>query len=103
MSFKNTKDMKQLRRLERALRKGRLPRYFDLIVWLKDYGHAQTTGEALRLLESDKVLSDSHPLGKQIVTVGGSTKEFPDREAKKYEVLRRLYPVELRKSVHVID
>lgn len=101
MSTKNRPENKKLRRLERALRKGRLPRYFDVVHWLKDRGYANTTGQAIQLLLDGKVVSESHALGKQIIETPGPTKEFPDREARKEEVFRRHYPVDILPTVTV--
>ena len=40
------------------------PAYIDLIHWLKFNGYAQTTGEAKRLIMEDRVMSESHVVGK---------------------------------------
>ena len=64
LSHRPIKD-KQLRRLRRALRKaGAPPASLDLIDWLKTRGHAQTTGEAVRMLIDGKVSVDSHVVGR---------------------------------------
>lgn len=63
MSARNTLENKQMRRLTRALRKGRLPVHVDLVVWLQDHGYAQTAGSARELLKDGRVRADSHPLG----------------------------------------
>lgn len=56
---------KQIKRLERALRKaGSPPSSIDLIDWLKTRGHAQTTGAAVKLLLGGHVRIDSHVVGR---------------------------------------
>lgn len=101
MSFKNTSEIKKLRRLERSLRKGRLPRFFSLIEWLEDRGYADTKGAAVKLILEDRVLSESHPLGKTIKHTPGPTKQYPDRVEKKEEVFQFFYPVDLLGTIKV--
>lgn len=56
---------KKLRKLRRALRHAGAPApTLDLIDWLKTRGHAQTTGEAVRLLLDGKVMVESHVVGR---------------------------------------
>lgn len=58
-----SRDAKRIRRLEKALR--RTPNtYIDLVTWLKDRRHAQTTGEALKILEAGRVRNGSHVVGR---------------------------------------
>jgi len=61
-------QQKKIKKLERALRKAGAPQAsIDLIDWLKTRSHAQTTGEAVRLLLAGKVRVDSHVVGRQRV------------------------------------
>jgi hypothetical protein len=65
VSARNRRDQKKIRAIRRALRKGRLESYIDLVEWLKDRGHAQTTGEAYNLLTSGAVRTQGgHKLGR---------------------------------------
>lgn len=69
MSKRPIKD-KQIRRLERALRKAGAPQaHIDLIDWLKTRGYANTTGAAVRLLLDGKVRVESHIVGRQKLPV----------------------------------
>jgi hypothetical protein len=56
-------EQKQRRRVAKLLRRTPLPAYIDLIEWLKDRGHAQTTGEAKKIILDGRVKADSHVLG----------------------------------------
>lgn len=67
MSAKNRRDNKKIRKLERVLRKGRLPARLDLVHWLEDHGHANTTGQALSLIYDGRVVSESHTLRMRYV------------------------------------
>lgn len=60
---------KKMRRFRKQLGRKRLPAYIDIIEWLKDHGHAQTTGEAIRLLLDERVKSESHTVGLRPETV----------------------------------
>ena len=93
MSVKNTPEEKQLRRLRRALKKGRLPAYLDLIQWAKDHGHATTTNSAKKLIFERRIVSDSHPLGFFVVT---------DDEGNKHEAFSRYVPASLRSTIKVL-
>jgi hypothetical protein len=94
MSVKNTLEHKKIRRLERNLRKGRLPRYIDLVQWLVDHGHATTKKQARELIWADHVLSESHPLGKAVIT------ETDDNgKEHKYQVFQPFVPADLVKSI----
>ncbi len=62
MSARHSEE-KAIRRLRKALRQ--TPEcWIDLVQWLKDRRHAQTTGEAKRLLLAGKVKVESHPVGR---------------------------------------
>lgn len=65
---KRPTSRKQIARLRRALRRTP-PSYIDLVQWLKDRGHANTTGAALRLMKDGKVRADSHPVGRTRVQI----------------------------------
>ncbi len=80
---------KKLRRLRKAVNRRPLPAYIDLVRWLKDRGHAQTTGGANRLLVAGRVRSDSHTVGRM-------------RGPKDEWVPARLVPANLRERL-VVD
>lgn len=65
MSARNRREAKKIRKLRRALRKGRLDGFIDLVEWLKDHGHAQTTGEAYKLMSSGALRTKGgHKIGR---------------------------------------
>jgi hypothetical protein len=66
MSVQNTRQQKQVRRLRRALRKGRLPVFFNLVQYLTDR-HPISRREARQWLVDGKVRVDSHPIGRRAV------------------------------------
>lgn len=94
--------------MRKALRR-ELPRYIDLIQYLKDRGYVSTSGEAEKLILDGRVRSESHKLG-----IGQETQ--PKRLSKaallvsggKFEnevvdVVRPHVPASLRKTIRVID
>lgn len=89
MSRRNTRAEKQLRRLRRSLRRGRLPARIDLIDYLKLHGHAQTTGEATRIIIAKRVRSESHVLG------------FTDLDGE--TIVDATAPAHVRDSIVVLD
>lgn len=96
MSRRNRRDAKKIRTLSRALRKGRVDSYIDLVQWLKLRGHAQTTGEAHRLILSKRVMADSHPLGLQAHSSVNDAGDLVTRE-----LFQPLVRARLRDSIHV--
>jgi hypothetical protein len=98
MSQRNTLLNKRVRRMRRALRKGRLPAYIDLVHWLKLHGYADTTGQAHSLILNERVKSESHPLGIKII-------ELPDAdgEMRKHRIFDPLVPANLRDTIYVTD
>lgn len=92
MSHANRREQKKLRRLKDALRV--TPEAsIDLVQWLKDRRHAQTTGEAEALLREGFVgVID----GDKGVEVGRYPVKFDeDDQPTEYEV-ERLVPASLR-------
>lgn len=61
MSARSIKG-KQAKRMRKALRVTP-PRFLDLVQWLKDRRHAQTTGEAHRIILAGRVRHGSHKVG----------------------------------------
>ena len=57
---------KKIARLRKALRTT-LPAYIDLVDYLRLRGYADTKGQALKLIESGRVRSDSHKLEHRLV------------------------------------
>lgn len=106
MSVKNTPANKKIRKLERALRKGRIPRYLNLVHWLEDHGYAQTAGEARKLIDEDRVMSESHPVGKTVVEIPAAepTMENPSgTEAMKFRITHPVIPAFHRETLRVIE
>lgn len=93
MSRKNTRTEKKIRSLRRALRKDRLPKYLDLIEWLKVHAYANTSGAARKLIMEERVRSDSHALGISVAEING----------RMTNVVERYVPASLRMSIHVVD
>jgi hypothetical protein len=83
---------KKAARVRKALRK-ELPAYVDLFRWLKDRGHAQTSGDCRKLLLDGRVKSESHTVG--IVTV--------QTEKGEIKVIERLQPVSMRPTLRVVS
>jgi hypothetical protein len=96
MSVKNTPENKKLRRLERTLRKGRIPTQINLIDWLTDRGHARTRKEARELIVAGHVLSESHPLGRAVIE-----EEDDKGETQKYQVFDPFVSSNLRNSIRL--
>jgi hypothetical protein len=94
MSAKNTLYAKKIRRLERALKKGRLPKWMDLLQWAQDHGHADTAGAARKLISEDRIRYASHPLGKKTI-------DLPGEQFGKIQVLDPRVPSHLRSSISV--
>ena len=59
---------KQVRKMRKALRQSP-PAFMDLIDWLKDHRHVQTSGAARKLLVEGKVRHGSHVVGRMQVPV----------------------------------
>lgn len=96
MAARNRPQEKKVRAMRRALRKGRLPAYIDLVDWLRVRKYAQTAGAAREMLMDGKVKSESHPLGLRVIDVEGK-----DGEMKKVRILDPLVPARLRDSIYV--
>lgn len=103
MSQKNRPLEKKARAMERAIRKGRVPTLINLVQWLKDHKHAQTTGEAVRLIKAGRVMSESHKLnGDKIIERQELNKETGKEETKKYKIFNPLYSSSLRPTLRFI-
>lgn len=103
MSAKNRPAEKKIRALERALRKGRLRRWLDLVQWAKDHGHANSTTEAIQLIIDDRIKSESHPLGKRVITREQLNEQSGKNEPVKEQIIDRYVPARLRDSLYVTD
>lgn len=57
-----------MRRLRKALNRRPLKPWIDLVWWLKSNGHADTTGQAVRLMLDGKVRMESHIVGRERVS-----------------------------------
>lgn len=89
---------KKIAKLRRSIQKngGALPVYIDLIDWLKTRGHAQTTGEAKKIILARRVKSESHALG---------IKREPMLVKNKVELVDTVdpyVPATLRETLHVV-
>lgn len=99
-------NTKRARRVRKLLR-NELPKHLDLVQWLKDHGHAQTTGKAEEIILAKRVKSESHVIGVTTAKVptsltfaqiaAGRTPQFEERE-----VVQRYVPARLRASITVI-
>lgn len=66
-----------MRRLRKTLSRRPLPSWIDLVWWLKSNRHADTTGQAIKLMLDGKVRLESHIVGRERVerVVRGQTVE----------------------------
>lgn len=64
--------VKQRRKVAKAFRQ-ELPRFFDLVQWLIDNGHAKTRREARDIILAKRVKSESHTVGIHQVLAPGPT------------------------------
>lgn len=88
---------KKLNRFRKAMRK-ELPRQLDLVQWLVDHGHADTTGAAQRLILARRVRSESHPVGvEQIPTLSAEGKIV------NVDVVQRYVPASTRSTLCVVS
>lgn len=87
---------KKMRRLRKALRRTP-PAYIDLVEWLRSRRHAQTAGAARALLIDGKVMSESHVVGRERITVPG-----PDGEPIERWIESPRVPARLRDSLRVV-
>jgi len=60
-------EVKKRRRVAKALRKGRLPAYIDLVEYLLDRKMLPTKRYALLAIDNGYVKADSHPLRTRYV------------------------------------
>lgn len=87
-------ESKKLNRLRKALR--RTPdRYIDLVDWLQTRGHADTAGQARKIILARRVKSESHVLGivKMPQLVGNKVEDV--------DTVQPLVPASLRPTLHV--
>lgn len=97
MSRRNTDPTERQMRKLRKLTRRKLPRYFDIVDWLKMRRYAQTTGEAERLILAGRLRSGSHTVGIVEVDV-----KQPDGKTEKQKVVQRVQPVVFRDELIVI-
>ncbi len=89
---------KKLARLRKAVNRRQLPAWIELIDWLKLHRHADTTGQAVKLLVDGRVRSESHVIGREkVVTL--DTKS--DKQIEKWVPTSRV-PANLRGTLHVV-
>ncbi len=89
MMSKRPTEHKQRRRVAKALRRQKLPAYFDLVQWLVDRNYANTKRAAKQLILAHRVRANSHVLG--VIELGGE------------EVVTRYVPAELKRDVIVLE
>lgn len=94
MSRKNRSDEKKIRQLRRALKKGRLPEYVNLLDWLKDRKYASTNSEAFKIISEKRVMSESHVLGLA---------EIEGHDGSKGTVVNQFVPARFRGNLRVVD
>lgn len=92
MSRRNTSEEKRRRRINRSIRKGRLPAYINLIDWIKLRVRC-TTGQAKRALLAGALRVDSHPVG---------VKTVKDYLGKDVTVVDPFLPAEFRNRIVVV-
>lgn len=89
---------KKLKRLRKAIERTPLPRYIELIDWLKDHRYADTTGQAIRLLEDGRVHSESHVIGREKVVM---MDEKSNKLIERWVATSRV-PASLRGTIRVV-
>lgn len=88
-------NKKRADKLRRLMMHGSRPEpMIDLVQWLKDRGHAQTTGQAERLILDGRVRSESHPLGRMHTP----TLSDPDKH-----IVMRLVSASVRDTIEVVS
>lgn len=92
MSRSNQPQQKKLRKLRKAFRR-QLPRYIDIIYWLKTRGYANTSGEAKQLILDGRLRSESHTIG---IVQDPTTIDERD-------VVERLQPAFIKDTLRVED
>jgi hypothetical protein len=92
MSARNRRQEKKIRALDRAIRKGRLPRYIDLVKWLRDRRYANTAGGAEAIILAGRVKSESHTVG---------IAQMPLSNGKSSPVVAPAVPASLRPTLRV--
>lgn len=73
---KRPREEKKIRKLEKALRRTP-PARIDLVEWLKRHKHAQTSGEARKLLTDGRVRIGSHVVGRVEIETSSGKEFFP--------------------------
>lgn len=91
MAKRNSLEAKAARRNRKLFRR-QLPAKLNLIVWLKDHGYAQTSGDAHALIRAGKVKSESHKVGLVQVT---------NQRGDKLDIVDPLVPADLRSTLRV--
>ena len=102
-------NVKRANRVRKALRSD-LPRWIYLIDYLKSYGHAQTTGEAEKIILAERVRAESHKLGikrgkvlKPSAALALSVGRAPkDDDFEEKDVVDRLVPAAIRDRITVL-
>lgn len=89
-------ERKQRRKAIRSLRRS-LPRYFDLVQWLIDHGHARTRREACEVILAERVKAASHTLG----ILRAQAVRDKHGAVKIEDVVQRYVPVEHKHNVIV--
>jgi hypothetical protein len=102
MSAKNKLENKRERRMIRALRKGCIPVYVDLVQWLRDRGEAQTAGAARKLIGERRVKSESHVLGFRFVERDLLNEESGKREPTQVEIYDARVPSQFMGAARVM-
>lgn len=100
---------KRANKLRKALRASP-PHFIDLVEYLKDRGHAQTTGEAERIILAGRVRAGSHKLGivkdkrpkhhaRLKVAIG---LPLEDSDYEMADVVQRRVPAQMRGDIIVL-
>lgn len=88
---------KQLRKLRKQVQRTPLPRLFDPVEWLKSRRHAQTTGEALKIILEGRLRSGSHIVGRHTMQVLDAAGKPEDKD-----FVLQAVPVALRDQLIVL-
>lgn len=94
---KRSITQKNLHRIAKQVRQP-LPAHIDLVQWLIDRGHAQTRGDARKIILAKRVKTESHVLGVKTVPVI----QKDGKSVANEDVVAPYVPATLRKKIEVL-
>lgn len=83
---------KKVARLRKAVSRRQLPAFINLVHWLKFRKHAQTSGEAERLILAGKVRVGSNRIGIETIKVQDADGKIEDQDVVRALVSAKFGP-----------